>query len=102
MMANRKKPIPDLPIPMTGRWNDRLWWLMEINGVTSEQLGDAIGKSKWTIYDYIEHTRRLDANVIKAIADYFGCTTDFLLCRTSEVGNANKDHQRNRKDKPTD
>lgn len=97
-----KKPAPNLPIPMTGRWNDRLWWLMERYGLTAEQMGNAIGKAKETIYQYTKRTKSIDVSVIVAIADYFGCTTDFLLCRTSEVGDADKDHQRNRKDKPTD
>ena len=53
------------------------------NGWTQTQLGKKIGVVKTTISGYELESRQLDPATICALCDLFGCTADYLLCRSS-------------------
>lgn len=51
-------------------------------GWTQPQLGKRIGAARSTISMYEAELRQLDAPTIHALCDLFGCTSDYLLCRS--------------------
>lgn len=52
-------------------------------GWTQAQLGKRIGMVKSTVSGYETETHYLDVPTIHIICDLFGCTADYLLCRSS-------------------
>ena len=53
--------------------------LLEEKNVTQKQLADAIKIGASTLSNYVQGTRQPDFDALKAIADYFKVSTDFLL-----------------------
>ena len=51
-------------------------------GMSQAQLGTAIGCVGQTISKIETETRQLDPSTIHALCDLFGCTSDYLLCRS--------------------
>lgn len=64
-------------------FGDRLKKLRKEKGLSQESLGKVLNISRRVI-GYYESNERFpkDENTLKAIADYFECTTDYLLGRT--------------------
>lgn len=52
-------------------------------GWRQSELGAKIGASRSTISKYETEDRQLDPSTICALCDLFGCTADYLLCRTA-------------------
>ena len=50
--------------------------------MSQSQLGTAIGTVRSTISMYELEQRQLDPATIHALCDLFGCTADYLLCRS--------------------
>ena len=46
------------------------------------QLGKKLGCSSVTVSRYETESRQLDPPTICALCDIFGCTSDYLLCRS--------------------
>ena len=60
-------------------FNQRLKTLREETGMTQKELADKIGISS-RVYSYYENDRfPKDTETIKKIAEFFGCTSDYLL-----------------------
>lgn len=85
MSATRtKQPQPDVMLPPTTRPCDRLWYLMTRDGVSNYKLAEALGSHENTVRGWSSGKNGMTAQSIIAIANYFGCTTDFLLGRTED------------------
>lgn len=56
-------------------------------GITQTRLGQVLGCTTATVSKYELEQRQLDPSTINAICDFFGVTSDYLLCR-SNVPNA--------------
>ncbi len=54
--------------------------------LTQQELGDKLGVSKSSIGFYRDGTNMPTYSLLVKIADYFGCTTDYLLGRTDYKG----------------
>ena len=54
------------------------------NRKTQEQVAKDLGTTKATIGRYELGTREPKTDILNALADYFGVTTDYLLGRTDE------------------
>lgn len=52
--------------------------LLEDEGGGIAAFAESIGVSEWTVYSYLRGNAPETAILVR-IADYFGCTTDFLL-----------------------
>ncbi|MDD4334796.1 MAG: helix-turn-helix transcriptional regulator [Desulfotomaculaceae bacterium] len=66
--------------------------------IYQKELADAIGVSRQAITMWETGQRIPDTTTLERLADYFGVTTDYLLCRTDhELGtlgaNAEKDNE---------
>lgn len=61
---------------------NRIRELRTAHGWKQEELGAKIGASRSTISKYETEDRQLDPPTICALCDLFGCTADYLLCRT--------------------
>ena len=55
--------------------------------ITQSKLGQALGCTTATVSKYELEQRQLDPATINALCDFFGVTSDYLLCR-SNVPNA--------------
>ena len=87
---SRKEPHPNTPLPDTNRFGDRLWWLMEVTGTTTEKLSNAINITKTQISHYRVKSRMPRFEVLLKIADYFDVSLDFLVGRSNtKAGCAN-------------
>lgn len=66
-------------------FGDRLKMLREDKDITQKQLGQIVGVSDRVI-GYYESNNRFpkDENTLKALADYFGVSLDYLLGRNNE------------------
>ena len=62
---------------------NRIRELREANGWTQTQLGKRIGVAKTTITGYEREDRQPTPATIGALCDLFGCTSDYLLGRSS-------------------
>ena len=51
-------------------------------GWTQTQLGKRIDAAKTTVSGYENEERQLTPALICALCDIFGCTSDYLLCRS--------------------
>ncbi len=63
---------------------ERLDELMFDAGINGQSLAIEIGISKQQIYYIMNHQRQPSTDVLIRIANYFSCTTDFLLGREPE------------------
>ena len=61
---------------------NRLKELRQARGWTQAQLGKKIGLAKTTISGYEKEDHYLDPPTIGRLCDIFGCTADYLLCRS--------------------
>lgn len=68
---------------------DQFKKLHDACGLTNKQLSNIIGVSEYAISKYRNGTREPSFQILNKIADYFGVSTDYLLCRTS-VKNLNE------------
>lgn len=62
----------------------RLQRLREQRGVSRVALSELCGLSRNTIERYEKGQRKPTAEALCALAEYFGVTTDYLLCRKDE------------------
>ena len=61
----------------------RIAKLREQKNVTQKELAEYIGISSPAVVAY-EHDRSRPVRYLKGIADYFGVTVDYLLCKTDD------------------
>jgi len=62
----------------------RLRSLREKKGVTQTELGRLFNLSKQAISSYERRESQPDVETLKRLADYFQCSTDYLLGRTDD------------------
>jgi len=63
---------------------DKIKFLREEKGLTQKQLAKIFGFAESTIGCYETGKRHPDYNLLKRLADFFNCSTDYLLCRTDK------------------
>ena len=61
---------------------NRIKELRQARGWTQTLLGNKIGAAKSTVSEYESEKHLLDAVLINVLCDLFGCTADYLLCRS--------------------
>lgn len=61
----------------------RLRELIEEKNLTQQAVANDLGWPRRTLNNYVCGTRELGYDGIVAVCDYFGCTADYLLGRTS-------------------
>lgn len=59
----------------------RLQWMRERRGLSRRRLSELCGLSKNAIAMYERGEREPNAQSLVALADYFGVSVDYLLCR---------------------
>jgi transcriptional regulator with XRE-family HTH domain len=64
------------------KFNERIKELRAKNNMTMEELGNVIGKGKSTIAGYESGARRPKMHNIRALADHFKVSIDYLLGHT--------------------
>lgn len=57
---------------------------LEKKGITQKDLANAIGVLPQTFNGYMTQRRDIPVDVLVAVADYLGVSTDYLLGRTRE------------------
>lgn len=55
-----------------------------MSGLTQQQSADHVGVSLRVYQNYEQDSRRPKYEILVSLADLFGVTTDWLLCRTDE------------------
>ena len=60
----------------------RISELRKERGITQGQLADKVGVSKSSIGGYERDTKKPSIDVLKRLSEYFGVTTDYLLCKS--------------------
>ena len=65
------------------RFATRLVELLAESGMTKDELASAVGTSRAAAYHWVKGTVTPRADVLCALADLFGVTTDYLLGRPS-------------------
>lgn len=61
---------------------NRIRELRNLRGWTQAQLAKKIDVARSTVTMYENEDRQLDPALICVLCDLFGCTADYLLCRT--------------------
>ena len=61
---------------------NRIRDLRTASGMSQAKLGDRLGCVGQTISKFENESRHLDPPTINALCDIFGCTADYLLCRS--------------------
>ena len=61
----------------------RLRELIEEKGVTQKDVAEDLGYQRVTFGHYVRGDREIDHEGICKVCDYFGCTADYLLGRSS-------------------
>lgn len=61
---------------------NRIKDLRQSRGWTQTQLGKRINAAKSTVSEYESEKHQLDPALICTLCDIFGCTADYLLCRS--------------------
>ena len=61
---------------------NRIKELRLLNGWRQDDLAERMHTKKNTISRYETGDRNIDADTINALCDIFGCTADYLLCRS--------------------
>ena len=64
---------------------ERLSWLMFENKLTSVELTSILGCGHTTINRYLKGNRLPKTDLVVSLADYFQCTTDYLLGLEEEL-----------------
>lgn len=62
---------------------NRIRELRVAKGWRQEDLADRLHTKRQTVGHYETGERGIDADTINALCDIFGCTSDYLLCRSS-------------------
>ena len=84
-------------IKLIMRWNnvtlgEILRNLLDEKDITQKQLADDLKIAASTLGNYVQNTREPDYELLKAIAEYFHVTTDYLLDhRAAETVNHQED-----------
>ena len=58
--------------------------LREDSDIKQKELADYLGISQRTYSHYENGTRKLPLDILIALAEYYGCSTDYLLGRTKQ------------------
>ena len=58
--------------------------LREDSDIKQKQLADVLGISQRAYSHYENGTRKIPLDILLALADYYNCSTDYLLGRTKE------------------
>ncbi|EOS40185.1 hypothetical protein C808_01156 [Lachnospiraceae bacterium M18-1] len=58
--------------------------LREDSDISQKQLADVLGISQRAYSHYENGTRKIPLDILLALADYYNCSTDYLLGRTKE------------------
>jgi len=74
---NAKTPVCENPVLQT--FQERLEDEIERSGVTQAEIAQAVGISPASISAYLCNKKEAGISQVKKIADYFGCTVDYLL-----------------------
>ena len=61
----------------------RLRELIDEKGVTQKDVAEDLGYQRVTFGHYVRNDRELDHEGICKVCDYFGCTADYLLGRST-------------------
>ena len=69
-------------------FGDRLRSLIEERGMTQRELAGAFNIAPSTLSCYVQDTREPDFSTLKALADYFDVSADYLLERQTRQTNA--------------
>lgn len=64
----------------------RIKGLREDSDIKQKELADALGVSQRAYSHYENGTRKLPLDILIALAEYYGCSTDYLLGRTERKG----------------
>lgn len=67
-----------------------LFNIMKQNKITYKQLGDAIGVSSGNVGDWKSGRAAPNIEVLPKIADYLGCSVDYLLGRSASSSDEKK------------
>ena len=70
---------------------ERLAKLREQKNITQKELAEHLGISSPAIVAY-EHNRSRPVRYLNEIADYFGVTVDYLLCKTDDPNGTQTDY----------
>ncbi len=62
----------------------RIKGLREDSDIKQKELADYLGISQRTYSHYENGTRKLPLDILIALAEYYGCSTDYLLGRTKQ------------------
>ena len=63
---------------------ERIRNLREDNDLTQQELADALHISQRSYSHYENGSRKLPLDILIALADYYDCSIDYLLCRTTK------------------
>lgn len=58
--------------------------LREDSDISQKQLADVLGISQRAYSHYENGTRKIPLDILLSLADYYNCSTDYLLGRTKE------------------
>lgn len=75
---------------MTGK---RIRLLRERKNITQSELAQIVNLSQQTIDHYEKGRAKPNIDTINLIANYFGCSTDYLLCRIDDPSPKENDRQ---------
>ena len=62
----------------------RIKGLREDSDVKQKELADVLGISQRTYSHYENGTRKIPLDILLSLADYYNCSTDYLLGRTKK------------------
>ena len=62
----------------------RIKGLREDSDIKQKELADYLGISQRTYSHYENGTRKIPLDILVALAEYYGCSTDYLLGRTKK------------------
>lgn len=91
-MGYAKRAHPDVPLPVSRRPCDRLWYLMTREGVTSVHLARRLGVMPESVRRYVSGEQDMRAWQIIEVCNYFGVSADFLLGLSDKEGIHEQDH----------
>lgn len=60
--------------------------LREDSDIKQKELADALGISQRAYSHYENGTRKIPLDILIALAEYYDCSTDYLLGRTKKKG----------------
>lgn len=61
---------------------NRIMELRKARGMSQDELGQVLNVGKGAVSRYELEKRQLTPEAIHALCDLFGCTSDYLLCRS--------------------